>query len=107
MFVIRKSLPVHSCKSVDHDCRAGEHADVICRRLHVLGTTTVLAVCALAIATASPKLLLWCPLIGYGAAWVGHFCFEHNRPATFKHPLYSLMGDFRMWWEVVTLRRPF
>ena len=67
----------------------------------------MLAVCALAIATASPKLLLWCPLIGYGAAWVGHFCFEHNRPATFKHPLYSLMGDFRMWWEVVTLRRPF
>lgn len=86
---------------------SGEHADVICRRLHLVGTTVVLTIALLALFSASPKLLLWCPLVGYGAAWVGHYFFEHNRPATFKHPIYSLMGDWKLWWEVVTLQRVF
>jgi hypothetical protein len=46
-------------------------------------------------------------VVGYGFAWVGHFVFEKNRPATFKYPLYSLMGRFRLWFEVVTGKRPF
>ena len=33
---------------------------------------------------------------GYAFAWIGHFIFEKNRPATFQHPFYSLMGDFVM-----------
>jgi hypothetical protein len=45
------------------------------------------------------------PLVGYGFAWIGHFVFEKNRPATFKYPLYSLMGDFRLWFEVITGKR--
>jgi hypothetical protein len=46
-------------------------------------------------------------LIGYAFAWVGHFYFEHNRPATFIYPTYSLMADFRMWFEVASNQRPF
>ena len=49
--------------------------------------------------------LLAAPVIGYGFAWVGHFFFEKNRPATFKYPGFSLMGDFRLWFETVTLQR--
>lgn len=37
-------------------------------------------------------------LIGYGFAWVGHFFYEKNRPATFTYPVFSLIGDFRMWY---------
>jgi hypothetical protein len=44
------------------------------------------------------RFLMAAPLFGYGFAWVGHFIFEKNRPATFKQPIYSLMGDFMMWW---------
>ena len=45
------------------------------------------------------------PLVGYGFAWVGHFFFEKNRPATFQYPLWSLMGDWRMFFETVTGKR--
>ena len=39
---------------------------------------------------------------GYGFAWVGHFFFEKNRPATFKHPFYSFAGDWVMFKDILT-----
>jgi len=47
------------------------------------------------------------PVAGYGFAWLGHFGFEHNKPATFEYPLYSLMGDWVMYWQVITGKIPF
>ncbi len=72
-----------------------EHMEPITRRLHFVGTTLVLAALVAALAV-DPLWLLLAPLGGYGFAWVGHFFFEHNRPATFTYPLWSLRGDFRM-----------
>lgn len=74
----------------------GEHSDPTNRALHVAGTVAAVATAGVAIATRRPKLLALAPVIGYGAAWVGHFMIEKNRPATFKHPLWSLRGDFKM-----------
>lgn len=85
----------------------GEHANRTCRRLHVVGSTLVLACLAMAIATLNAWWLLGMPLAGYGFAWVGHFFFERNRPATFTHPLWSLMGDWVMYRDVLTGRLPF
>lgn len=79
-----------------------EHSDRTCRRLHFVGSALVLVVLAYVIATANFLALLLVPLIGYGFAWVGHFFFEHNRPATFKYPLYSLIGDWVMFKEMIT-----
>ena len=79
----------------------GEHDTRICRRLHFIGSTLVLACLALAIATANPWWLLGMPLAGYGFAWIGHFFFEHNRPATFTHPFYSLLGDWVMYAQML------
>jgi len=78
-----------------------EHRNRICRRLHFIGSWLVLAALALALATADSRFLLLMPLFGYGFAWVGHFAFEKNRPATFKHPLYSLMGDWVMFADIL------
>ncbi|WP_375176803.1 Mpo1-like protein [Marinobacter mobilis] len=73
-----------------------EHSDLTCRRLHYLGSFLVLVVAGYALITGRLALLWLLPVIGYGFAWLGHFKFEKNRPATFKYPLYSLMGDWVM-----------
>ncbi len=83
-----------------------EHRNQTSRRLHVVGTGLVIATVAAGIARKR-RLLFAVPVLGYGFAWVGHFFFEKNRPATFKHPLWSLMGDFRMFFEIASGRRPF
>ncbi len=82
-----------------------EHANRVSRRLHVLGTSVALALLVGAAATRNGWLLLAALVQGYAFAWVGHFFFEHNKPATFRYPLFSLMGDWRLWWETVTGRR--
>ena len=84
-----------------------EHANRTCRRLHVVGTTLVIA-CLVAFGmTGNPWWIPATLLCGYGFAWIGHFFFEHNKPATFRHPLWSLMGDWVMYRDVLTGRIPF
>lgn len=81
-----------------------EHANAISRRLHVIGTSIGVALFVYALATARWWLALVAFVPGYAFAWIGHFFFEHNRPATFQHPLYSLAGDFVMLRDVLTGR---
>jgi hypothetical protein len=81
-----------------------EHRNPTCRRLHFLGSTIVLALLVTALVTQQWSLLWLLPVVGYGFAWVGHFFFEHNRPATFKYPLFSLMGDWVMFRDILTGR---
>lgn len=84
-----------------------EHKNKTSRRLHFFGSLGVIsiALCVL-LAIISPWWLLALPLCGYGFAWLGHFIFEKNRPATFQHPFYSLTGDFVMFKDILTGRIP-
>ncbi|WP_417320434.1 Mpo1-like protein [Emcibacter sp.] len=84
-----------------------EHSDSICRRLHFLGTGLVIMIALYAVFTLQFIMLWLLPVLGYGFAWIGHFVFEKNRPATFKHPVYSLMGDFVMFRDMLTGRVSF
>ena len=77
-----------------------EHANRTCRRLHFIGTTLVIVCLAALAVTRNAWWILAALVCGYGFAWIGHFFFEHNKPATFRYPFYSLAGDFRMWWEL-------
>ena len=84
-----------------------EHSDRACRRLHFAGSTLVLLTLGAAFALRDWRWVLAAPVVGYGFAWIGHVFFEHNKPATFHAPLYSLMGDWRMWAEMLTGRIQF
>jgi hypothetical protein len=81
-----------------------EHATPACRRLHFVGSSLVIACIVAAVVTGNAWWLLAAPACGYGFAWIGHFGFEHNRPATFRHPLYSFMGDWVMYRDMLTAR---
>ena len=77
-----------------------EHQHPICRGLHFIGTSIVISLVLYSIIFQSFVWLL-SPIIGYGFAWIGHFFFEKNKPATFTYPLYSFMGDFVMFWDIL------
>ena len=75
-----------------------QHRNKTCRRLHFVGTT--LAMGCVAAAPFYPPALIGAPLAGYGFAWIGHFAFEKNKPASWgglQHFAWSLRGDLRMW----------
>ncbi|HZX42731.1 MAG TPA: DUF962 domain-containing protein [Myxococcaceae bacterium] len=74
-----------------------EHRQPGTRTLHLVGTTLSLLLLVGAVVSGRAALLLAALLAGYGFAWVGHFAVEHNRPATFRYPLWSLAADWRMW----------
>lgn len=80
----------------------GEHSNRVSRRLHFIGSCGVLLLLMMAVAQGDPRWLLAALSCGYGFAWIGHFFFEKNRPATFKHPLYSFAGDWVMFKDIVT-----
>lgn len=84
-----------------------EHANATCRQLHFVGTSLIILLWLWAISTQNWWWLLATPVIGYGFAWVGHFFFEHNKPATFDYPIYSLMGDWVMWKDMLLGRIDF
>lgn len=84
----------------------GEHANRTCRRLHFAGACIALLLALWAVLTTQWWWLLVALVQGYAFAWVGHFFFEHNRPATFRYPRYSFLGDWRMWWDMLTGKIP-
>lgn len=102
---VLRPRPVHP--NPHHTRNSGEHKNDTSRRLHVVGTSSAAALLALAAAQRSGKTLALVPIVGYGLAWIGHFYFEKNKPATFKYPLYSLRADLRMCYEVLSGKRPF
>jgi hypothetical protein len=78
-----------------------EHSNINCRRMHFAGTALVIATLVFALATATWWALALLPVCGYGFAWIGHYVFEKNTPATFSHPLYSVVGDFVMFRDIL------
>ena len=78
-----------------------EHSNRVSRRMRFAGSCGVLVLVRVAIAKADARWLLAALACGYGCAWIGHFFFERNRPATFRHPLYSFAGDWVMFRDIL------
>ena len=81
-----------------------EHAKASTRNLHYVGTALVIAIAVFAVATQRWAWLLAMPVAGYFFAWMSHAFVERNKPATFTHPLWSLISDFRMFFLWLTGR---
>lgn len=81
-----------------------EHGHPVSRALHVTGTGLSLLLLIALIATGAYAWLWLVPACGYAFAWIGHFVFERNRPATFRHPWWSLRGDLRLFWRTLSGR---
>jgi hypothetical protein len=84
-----------------------EHRNRMCKFLHFLGTCLLLTTFVGILLTGHWSQLWLLPVFGYGFAWLGHFGFEKNRPASFKFPAYSLRGDFQMFYDLLTGRLSF
>ena len=78
-----------------------QHTNKVCRRLHFVGSCFIIALIIYVAVFGVYSLLWFIPVIGYGFAWAGHFIFEKNRPATFIYPIYSLVGDWVMFKDMV------
>ena len=78
-----------------------EHSDPTNRKLHFVGTSGTIALVIAAMVRRKPIHLLHAAISGYGGAWIGHFFFQKNTPATFKYPLWSLFSDFRMYGKIL------
>ena len=81
-----------------------QHENRTARRLHVVGTSLAIVLFFAALLTRRWVLLPAALVSGYAFAWIGHFFFEHNSPATFHYPLYSLRGDFKLLRDVLSGR---
>lgn len=79
-----------------------EHSRRETRRIHFMGSALALLCLLWALLSGEARWFLAAVICGYGFAWFGHVFFEKNRPATFKYPLYSLMGDWKMFWQILT-----
>ncbi|WP_077285266.1 DUF962 domain-containing protein [Cognaticolwellia aestuarii] len=79
-----------------------QHQNTTCRRLHFIGSSLILIMLLYIVLNGAWVLLWTLPLLGYGFAWVGHFFYEKNKPATFTYPLYSFIGDWVMYKDIVT-----
>ena len=84
-----------------YDFYLDEHQSMACRRLHFAGSSFGLIGLAKSVKNRSAKPLLKGIAAGYACAWVGHFFFEKNKPASFKFPLKSFASDFRMYADVL------
>ena len=73
-----------------------EHSKRSTKILHMMGSIGVIVMILYSFYSSNTKILYYLPVVGYGFAWVGHFFFEKNRPATFTYPLYSFIGDWIM-----------
>lgn len=84
-----------------------EHQNTTSRVLHFVGTLLLFILLFLGFFLDNGWYFVALPLVGYGFAWVGHFFFEKNKPATFKHPFYSLASDFMLFFDLLTGKQKF
>ena len=86
------------------DFYVAEHSEPLTRLLHFVGTSLGLVLLVRILRSGNWIYLPLCFVVGYAFAWGAHFFVEHNKPATFKYPLWSFISDYKMMWFMLTGR---
>ena len=86
------------------DFYVAEHSEPLTRYLHFVGTLLALVLLVWILRTGNWLYFSLCLIIGYAFAWLAHFFVEHNKPATFKYPVWSFISDYKMMWFMLTGR---
>lgn len=112
MTTVKKAQPVNNIDPANSQAEItfqtfypyylSEHQNPICRALHYIGSVSALMLLIYLITQRQWSLLPLTLVVGYGFAWIGHYFFEHNKPATFKYPRLSFIGDWIMLKDFVT-----
>ena len=84
-----------------------EHNKRWTKIFHFIGILLVLTVIFYVVKSGKERFLWYCPIFGYGFAWFSHVVFEKNRPATFLYPFWSLISDFRLFFELLIGKQKF
>ena len=84
-----------------------EHQNQTSRILHFIGTSFFFILIILAFTLSKYWILFFVPIVGYGFAWIGHFFYEKNKPATFQYPFYSLASDFILYFDLILGKEKF
>ena len=84
-----------------------QHQNKTSRMLHFMGTSLFIFFFFGSFIFHEVNILLFSPIVAYGFAWIGHFFFEKNKPATFQYPLYSLASDFILYFEILSGKESF
>ncbi len=84
-----------------------EHQNTTSRVLHFIGSALAILSLITGILFHDYRFLIAIPFLGYGFAWVGHFFFEKNKPATFQYPIYSFASDFILFWDILNGKQSF
>ncbi|NHZ44039.1 DUF962 domain-containing protein [Massilia aquatica] len=94
--------PRHASFAEFYPYYLSQHANLLCRRAHFIGSSSALGALAQYVVSINGWWILAALVSGYGGAWIGHFFYEKNRPASFARPLHSFMGDWVMYWQMLT-----
>jgi hypothetical protein len=71
------------------------HSHPVNQWLHFIATVSLVPLIVIAL-LYNPWIALLIPIFAYSLAWYGHYFVEKNKPATFGHPFWSLLADYRM-----------
>ena len=100
-----KSIKNHNSYAEFYPFYLDQHKNKVCRILHYIGSSLALLLLIYSCINLSSTFLVLGLVVGYAFAWVGHFFFEKNMPATFKNPIFSLMGDWNMLFDAIMKKR--
>lgn len=90
-----------------YDFYLTEHSNRWTRIFHFVGTFLIFVVIFYVIRSGKERFLWYIPIFGYGFAWFSHAVFEKNKPATFRYPLWSLISDFKMFFDLIMGKQKF